>query len=379
MGLGASSRSRGPIGVDLGTQHVRLLQLAGGDRPRVVAAAQRALPTDKPLTGEAYHEAVGEALKAMLDRGGFRGRGVISALPAHVMHFKNLRLPKMPPQELAQAVEWEAAERLQLGDTNVEVRYFDAGEVRQGDEVREEVILMAAPTAFTEAHVNTLQRCGLKPIAFDVAPAALARCVGDASDASNLDAPGHVVVDVGYTSSKVLIVRRGRVLFFKLIDVGGQKLDDMVAEQLGLSRAEAAETRHRQLDAQANEDNGGHEALFGAGRGEEVQRAMYEAMRPAMADLAREVSLCLRYYSVTFRGERPGHIALTGGEAHQPALSALLAEGTGVEVSALDPLADVALGSWGSVVDAGAGRAAWTVAAGMARRRETSATKRRAA
>ena len=377
-----SNRSRGPIALDLGTSHVRMLQLAGtDDAPKVIAATQRVLPTGRPLKGQAYHDAVQEAITSMLDQTRFRGRRVVTALPAHVVHFKNLRLPKMPPAELAQAVEWEAAERLQVGDDQLQVQYLDAGEVRQGDEVREEVLLMAAPISFTEAHVKVLLNCGLTPLALDATPAALGRCLPDNDEGDDLNTPGRVIVDVGYTASKVVIVRGGRVLFFKLIEVGGQKLDERVAEDLNLSRDEAAEARQRQIPSAedaAHPDSASATSLD-TGRQDGVQRAVYEAVRPVITDLAREVSLCLRYYSVTFRGERPHEVSLVGGEAHQPALSALLAEGLGVPVNTLDPLAHADAGRWASVLESGPGRPAWATATGMALRHEAAASKRRAA
>ncbi|MFW6059172.1 MAG: pilus assembly protein PilM [Phycisphaeraceae bacterium] len=376
---GASGRrARGLIGVDLGARSVRMLQLTAGGA-RLLAAAQRTLPGDRPLQGEAYHQAVGEAIRSMREQGGFRGRRVVSTLPASVVHFKNLRLPRMPPTELAQAVEWEAAERLQLADGQVEVQYFDAGEVRQGDELREEVILMAAPIAFTEAHVQTLVDCGFHPVALDVTPAVLARCLDMETDRHDLAAPARVIVDIGYSASKVLIVRHGRVLFFKLIDVGGQKLDQMVADQLNMSPSEAAAAR-RQHGAPPTDAVDGASAS-GAQRSEEVQRVVYEAVRPAIAELAREVSLCLRYYSVTFRGERPESVWLVGGEAHHAALRALLADDVDVTVTPLDPLASVEVGALEPVLSGAGGRCAWAAAVGTARRPRavTSAGKRRAA
>lgn len=379
----AGKRSRGPIGIDLGTHSVRMVQLAGsGASTQVIAAAHRALPTERPLQGEAYHQAVGEAIRSMLNGGAFRGRRVVSTLPASVVHFKNLRLPKMPPAELAQAIEWEAAERLQLGEGHVEVQYFDAGEVRQGDELREEVILMAAPTAFTEAHAQTLVDCKLQPVALDVTPAALCRCLDNEADRADLNAPARVVVDVGYGTSKVLIVRQGRVLFFKLIEIGGQKLDQMVADQLDLSRPEAAEARRRSSDSSnADADEPGADESKPQ-RHEEVQRVVYEAVRPALAELAREVALCMRYYSVTFRGDRPEEVSLVGGEAGCPALQASLAEGLSATVKPMDPLAGIEAGALETVLNSGGGRFAWATAVGTARRaaaKPSAIRKRRAA
>lgn len=384
-----------PIGLDLGAHSVRMLQLSPrGDA--VQAAAWRALPvSDGPLRGEAYHEAVGQAVRAMLQEGHFTGKRVVSGLPVSAVQFKNLRLPRMPADELAAAVQWEAAERLGLGDEPVETQFFDAGEVRQGDEARQEVILMAVPTAFVEAHVQTLTDTGLHPEAIDVAPGALARCL-TGHEQHELDAPARVVLDVGHSASKVLIARGGRVLFFKAIDIGGAKLDQVLADQLDLPRAEVASLRHRmQLDAaepdeadpspppaqevNADGEGGADRPLFGPGSHREIDRAVYEAVRPVVSDLARELSLCLRYYSVTFRGPRPEEVLLVGGEARQRWLAPMLAEGSGVAMQLADPFAASVPGATLAALRDAQGPEAWAVALGLAQRRPDDAAKRRAA
>src|SRR5690606_6522875 len=133
-------------------------------------------------------------------------------------------------------VEWEARQHLEPDQQPVEIQFFDAGEVRQGQEVRQEVILMTASSPFIEAHLQMLSRLGLEPVALEVAPSALMRSArawaGPEGDELR------VAIDVGYAFSKVLIGRGQRVLFFKLIDIAGRHWDEAVAQQLKLPRHE---------------------------------------------------------------------------------------------------------------------------------------------
>jgi hypothetical protein len=57
-----------------------------------------------------------------------------------------------------------------------------------------------------------------------------------------------------------------------------------------------------------------------------------------MGELAHEVSLCLRYYSVTFRGQRPARVRLLGGEANDRGLRDALATSLVVPVEIYEPL-----------------------------------------
>jgi hypothetical protein len=60
-----------------------------------------------------------------------------------------------------------------------------------------------------------------------------------------------------------------------------------------------------------------------------------------MEELARELSLCLRYYSVTFRGHRPTVVKLLGGEGSDPQLRAILNASLPVPVVAGTPMISV--------------------------------------
>jgi hypothetical protein len=60
-----------------------------------------------------------------------------------------------------------------------------------------------------------------------------------------------------------------------------------------------------------------------------------------MEELGREISLCLRYYSVTFRGHRPTKLRLIGGEACDPQLQTLLNSALVIPVEVGRPLYSV--------------------------------------
>ena len=95
---------------------------------------------------------------------------------------------------------------------------------------------------------------------------------------------------------------------------------------------------------------------------------MLDAIRPAVTQLAKEISLCVRYCSVTFRGLRPEKVTLTGGEAYDPALVELLREHLDAEILVGRPLQGLDV----SNVDLGADRRGvlteWAVCAGLAAR-----------
>ena len=368
------NRVRCPIGLDIGAHSIKMLQL---ERHRgalsVVAADERKLDGQAQPGDARFRDAAVSAIRAMLDDGRFVGHRVVSALPDSGVTYKNLRIPKMPADELRTAVEWEAAERLHVGADDVSIQYFDAGEVRQGDELREEIIVVAADTKAIDHHLKLLQACELSPVAIEVAPAALARCLTPPVFEAEPGA-AHVVVDVGYTASKVLVVRDGRVVFFKPIDLGGRRFDEAVAQHLNLPVRDAVELRQRSLQT----DDQGSAESGASTRHRTLERKVYEAMRTVVGELAKELSLCLRYYSVTFRGRRPEVLLLVGGEAYDPHVARVLAEGTGMDLAVHAPLEHVGLSRVADRFDVGRALCEWAVPLGLSMRMP-GAVRRRAA
>lgn len=340
------------IGVDIGRHSVKLVQMDRvGSEAALAVSSRYALPEHLDLKDEGYHQWVATAVKHALEQGEFAGKRCVSVLPPACVEVKNLRLPPMPADEMREAVAWEMRDRLKAAEGTLSVQYLSAGEVRQGDETREEIIGLAVETVFVERHVEALVSAGLAPLAVDVEVSALARAF-----APQFPEGVAVVVDVGFSASKLMILNNGRVVFYKRIDVAGRELDQRVSEQLSIPRDQARALRR---EAQASTPQSRTD--------DPVQRALHEALRPAVGDLAREIELCLRYFGVTFRGARPESLTLVGGEALHVTLPAMLSEQTGLDVRVGDPLHGLG----------GADAALWAVATGLAVRTDADWGNRR--
>jgi len=101
-----------PIGLDIGSTALRMLQLRGaGDGLAVAAAGRCELPADLKADSPERPAVLIEAIKQLLASAPFEGRRIVLAFPDVDVQYKNIRMPSMPPNELAQAVRWEAAER----------------------------------------------------------------------------------------------------------------------------------------------------------------------------------------------------------------------------------------------------------------------------
>jgi len=99
-----------------------------------------------------------------------------------------------------------------------------------------------------------------------------------------------------------------------------------------------------------------------------VRQAVLDATRGAMEELAKEVGLCLRYCSVTFRGQRPARVRLCGLEAADAGLQAAMQSVLALPAEVARPLYSVHHDAMPQSEQGGT-MSCWTMALGLALRR----------
>ncbi len=292
----------GPIGVDIGSRAVKLLQFDAA-RTRVHESARLDLPPEQSGKADRRDQRVAEIIRRGREGRNFRGREAVLCLGAGNLFAQNIRVAQAEGDELKKIVHFEAAGRLPFGAEEAELRYIETDDVRQGDTVRREVVLLACHRPSLERLLNVTERAGLRPVAVDVEPLAVLRCYGrqfrrDADRQRRL-----IFVGVGASNTVAVVARGTDTMFIKYIGVGGRHFDEAVARQLKMGLGEAAALRRHNADRRPQD------------RDPEIARGIEESLRPALDALAHELSLCIRYYSVTFRGQPLGQMILGGGEA----------------------------------------------------------------
>lgn len=345
-----SSRACSPIAVDLGSRSVKLLQLSA-DRERVLDAARWDLPSrdGQDISPEQRVADYADAIRLARQGRNFRGREAVLCLGARELFVQNIRVPKTTGAELDKVVKQEAAGRLPFSIAEAEIRFLEAADVRQGETTKREIILLACHKPVLDATLSMVESAGLKPIAVDVEPAALLRCYCKQYRRDEDREQRAMFVHVGASNSAIVIARGEEALFIKYVDVGGAQMDEAVAQQLNMSAPDAAALRRHNGDRRADAQD------------PEVTRSVSDAVRPVIDRLASEMSMCIRYHSVTFRGQPLARLVLGGGEATVN-LQEALAERLNMKCELGDPLRTMQAG-----VQPGR-RPEWDVATGLALR-----------
>ncbi len=293
-----------PIGVDLGHRSIKLVQLDAA-RNRIIEAVKWELHLDDHADDQQINAAWVEGLQQARQSRAFRGNDAIVCLSTPELFVQNIRVPKVSGAQLEEAVYEEAASRLPYPIEDADIRFVQAADVRQGDEFKREVILLACHRPVLGRFLDVVIEGGLRPVAVDVAPATLVRGYMHSFSREADKDMSLMIAEIGATSTLVVIARGSETKFTKYIDIGGYRMDEAIARHMKMDLGDAAALRRHNGDRRADEQD------------PNVTRTIVEATRMTIDRLAQELEMCARYHSVTFRGQRIARLVIGGGEASE--------------------------------------------------------------
>ena len=341
---GLKTRGLQPIGLDIGHNSIKMIQLlANGEQLSVIAAQKARIDPGINGDGQERSRFVISAIRQMLAEGNFHGRNVVSSLPNDGLEITSLRLAEAQSDEIEQALRKEVVQRFGLDPDEDAMKYVVAGNVHQGDEIKNELILFAAANETIKSHIEMLEQAGLRPVSIDTIPCALFRSFERSLRRQEDREHTVVFVDVGNQLTTVVFGRGGEISFVKQIPLGARKFNEEIAAKLGIDISEAEMLREAlqmekslstpkpDLAERATADN---EQKLDAS----TRQTIVDAVSEVAEELTREISLCLRYYTVTFRGKRVRRAFFTGGGTYEYILLDVLKRQLAVEVEVAQPL-----------------------------------------
>jgi len=382
------------LGLDIGTNRIKFVEARPGRRGPVVTNAGVGLtPRDAISNGVIVDaNALGAALRQLLDQHGVRTKSVVSSVASQSsLVVRPIEVPRMTRQELADTMQWEVERHIPFAASEVVMDFqpLIAPEDLPPEAQNMEVLLAVAQEDMINAHVETLFRAGLDPVALDVEPLAASRSLIDINRDTGAYDHVYALLNVGANTTDLSIVRRGLLSFTRPVPLAGDNITNAIAEGLGYEFHEAERVKLEQgtlfvqgapaLEAPrapAPEPQPGVEPVFRIGDEDKAPKAaqvfdlgaeagptaspqpprqepglpvlrtpgagtsgrqVYESMLPTLVELVTEIRRSIEYYSNRYPDSRVDTIMLYGGTACLPNFAEFLAGEVGTPVEVGNP------------------------------------------
>ncbi len=306
------SRSKGVVGLDIGSSAVKLAELKEKKGAfQVQRLAVESLSPEAIVDGSIMDSSlVVDAIHRLNEQGKVKNQNFATSLSGHSVIIKKIQVPAMSLEELADSIHWEAEQYIPFDINDVRLDYVVLTEEGMGDG-QMDVLLVAVKRDKVNDYMSVISQAGRTPALVDVDAFAVQNCYEANYDVDPLKVVA--LVNMGATVTNINILARGQTVFWRDISFGGNQFTERLQREQNLS-FEQAEQLKRTESADVN-----------------------AVLQAVSTEMAGEIQKTFDFFAATSSEGPVDELVVSGGCALTPNLLQVLREQFGVPVELLDP------------------------------------------
>ena len=234
------------LGLDVGSRYIKAAFVRLSKKRRIIGAGIIKTPDGSVSDGAiAYMDAVVEKVKAFIGESGVKPDGLAVSINSPDIITRNLTLPALSAAEIPPAVKFEILKFFpSIKDTHEITQ-----KVLSSDASSVSALAALCPLELIKSYQELASRLGLPLRCADVRADAQAKAIdyfcggGTAANEASAGGEAGLLIDIGYRSSLVSVVSRGKLAISRYIMSGAAAYDNYTAEKAGVAREDAERAR----------------------------------------------------------------------------------------------------------------------------------------
>ena len=228
--------------IDIGHYAAKVVQLQkmNDDSIKLLKAGRINLPQNVINEGEIVDSSlVVRNLENLFNQINFKPDKAVTTVSCKSVIVRNISLPKMPEEELKEALKWEADDYLPY---SVEEAVFDYIMVNKSiTEDEYNLIMVAASRSTIDSYVSILEELYIEPLAVNVQGMALLSIL---SFQDVLVGPT-AIIDIGASATQITIANKRDIMLSRTIDTGGTSFTNSIMDFKNIDFKEAEEEKKK--------------------------------------------------------------------------------------------------------------------------------------
>jgi type IV pilus assembly protein PilM len=334
------------VGLDIGSSAVRAVELQASKKGKLnlLRFHEISLSPSAVVRGEVIEpEVVAASLKQLWSEGKFKSKNVVLGTGNQRILVRDLSVPKMSLKHIRESLPFQVQSMLQIPLEDSLLDFYPVSESTGEHGPTVNGLLIAAEKREIQGNIRAAERAGLTPVEVDLTPFALNRLLVQRPQVNGTVA----LIDVGGTTTSIIIANHGVPLFVRIIPAGGDDLTQALIAGLDITYEKAEELKcvlKYSLETISDVDPTSKTSPCGCARcvaefaSANDFRAI-EILHTVTNELLGSLRSTVNYFNNTRPEESVAEVLLTGGGAQLTGLAESLSEMTHIPVTAADPFA----------------------------------------
>ncbi|MCQ9205839.1 MAG: type IV pilus assembly protein PilM [Omnitrophica bacterium] len=335
-----------PLGIDIGTGSIKMVQLASTHKGyNIERTAQATIPISISKDKEKLDLFVIDTIKKLFSSGKFKKAKVSLSFPASDVCVRTFTIPSVSEKErdsLPEAVKWASKRYITQSLEEMVLAYSFGEEVEENKVKKMTIVLAAVHKSIFKRYVELIQRAGLEVAVATVSCFALKNIISEDESAKN---KALTLTDIGYESTDITIFNNNFLVFTRNIPEGNKALDEALRVLFKLSDKKVDLKPEQILEFKRKfgivlEDR--NETFCGL-KTSEVTTAVTEHSDR----IIRELQLSISHYRQLSHGSRIEEIILSGGGSGLKNLEKVISDKINILATVMQPPASLSMKNTG--------------------------------
>lgn len=321
------------LSMDFGSSHIKIIE---GQASKKGLSILKAFSVN--LLKESYEDGkvldsyiISELIKTSLKEQKVTTQHVYCIINSSEIISREVTIPKVPEKEIASIIGYQLDEFLPIDPQEYIVQHIGIGNIMENEVEKLSILLIAIPKPMVLSHLELLQNAGLKPQVLDFQGNTMSKLMGfNEIINDNYNTLDNVVasVDIGYDSSKLTIIKNGKIEVARVFEPGAKELYDNISSLFDYSLDEnESEEKLREIE----DINAGNEDFTDYYR-------LLNITKSTMNTLFENIETIFRYYRTRDMGNDINIIAIQGGLSNIKGLEDLFSNYFNIPTTVLSKL-----------------------------------------
>ncbi len=223
------------LGIDLGTKNIKIVYFENPDKPSLTLLKTINLPNPglnnylPPAT-----EQTGKLLATAIKELNPPTQYVAFSIPEANTFTQFIKIPKVSPDELPEAVYWQLQKILPQSVENFKRDFVIVNEDKQHNLYN--ILTVAVPNKTIENYMSVIKAAGLTPVAIEPEMFAITRTV-----IANYKIKDGLLLDIGANTTNIGIITNNQLASAQNIAFGAEEIMQVIKQGLNLTTSQAQE------------------------------------------------------------------------------------------------------------------------------------------
>ena len=238
---------------------------------------------------------------------------------------REIMIPKVEDEELDTVIRYEIQQYLPINLNDYVIQFIILDEVEAESGNKYKVNVIAYPDKISRDYYNLINSIGLNPYALDVTYNSLNKIANYSELAKENEECTVAFVDMGGTTTNIIILKNGKLDFTRMMRVGGENINFALAEELGMAAksTEALKIEKSDLDDIKEDD------------------FINIALKKVLGNISLEIERIFKFYLSKSVGNKIDKIYLYGGTSNIKGIEKYVEDKFNIPVKKIDKLNNV--------------------------------------